>query len=247
MPPADKGVFSDRPHFVLCVQGFHTSSSVCSSKGSSSFSSKAISLICWAMLGFWCCLVSFCHLSNLKMQLSSYTDLQFEIYAAWKVAILAAVSFFGSLYRLCQSSLSSLNISESTAWLVLHDIQAHSRHVPPSSTTGPTTQSSDQAETSRQPQAAARQASQGSRTSCPTRPIRAPVFMSNPGGSAATEAYDIFHPPQYQPDPDAARPEGRRLSAWEDAWVKDPGMESHPARAHLDTGNQLCPCPLKLC
>ncbi|DBB17575.1 TPA: hypothetical protein ACH3X3_002630 [Trebouxia sp. C0006] len=63
--------------------------------------------------------------------------------------------------------------------------------------------------------------------------------MSNPGGSAATEAYDIFHPPQYQPDPDAARPEGRRLSAWEDAWVKDPGMESHPARAHLDTGKRI--------
>ena len=72
--------------------------------------------------------------------------------------------------------------------------------------------------------------------------------MSNPGGSAATEAYDIYNPPQYRPDPDAARPEERRLSAWEDAWVKDPGMESHPARAHLDTGNQLwpCTCPWKL-
>jgi len=70
--------------------------------------------------------------------------------------------------------------------------------------------------------------------------------MSNPGGSAATEAYDPVNPPQYQPDPDAARPEERRLSAWEDAWVKDPGMESHLARAHLDRGNQLCLCSLKL-
>lgn len=113
---------------------------------------------------------------------------------------------------------------------------AQSRHVPPSATTGP----SNQAETSRQPQAAARQASQGSRTSRPSRPIRAPAFMSNPGSSAATEAYDIYNPPQYRPDPDAARPEERRLSAWEDAWVKDPGMESHPARAHLDTGNAAC-------
>ncbi len=64
------------------------------------------------------------------------------------------------------------------------------------------------------------------------------------GGSATTEESDIYNPPQYQPDPDAACSEELRLSAWEDALVKDPGMESHQARAHLDTGNQLCPCPL---
>ncbi|KAL0027150.1 hypothetical protein WJX79_010555 [Trebouxia sp. C0005] len=43
------------------------------------------------------------------------------------------------------------------------------------------------------------------------------------------KAYDIFNPPQYHPDPDAARSKERRLSAWEDALVKHPGMVSHQA------------------
>lgn len=131
--------------------------------------------------------------------------------------------------------------------------RTHSRHgitsaQGSSAATGPNTESSNQAETSRQtdrqpdrqPKAAARQANQGSKTSRARRPIRAPAFLSDPGGSAATEAYDIYNPPQYRPDPDAARPEERRLSAWEDARVKDPGMESRLARAHLDTGNAAC-------
>ena len=61
------------------------------------------------------------------MRLSSYTNLRFETHAAWTAAKLAAVTLFGSLYRLSQSTLPSLNISESTLWLVLYDIQAQSR------------------------------------------------------------------------------------------------------------------------
>ncbi|KAL0027148.1 hypothetical protein WJX79_010555 [Trebouxia sp. C0005] len=94
-----------------------------------------------------------------------------------------------------------------------YEKRTHSRHgikitQGSSAATGPITESRNQAETSRQPEAAAKQGSQGSRTS---------------------QAYDIFNPPQYHPDPDAARSKERRLSAWEDALVKHPGMVSHQA------------------
>ncbi len=49
------------------------------------------------------------------------------------------------------------------------------------------------------------------------------------------DEYDIWNPPQYQPaEPSQA---DMQLSPWETANVFDSGLQPHPGRAHLDTGN----------
>ena len=49
------------------------------------------------------------------------------------------------------------------------------------------------------------------------------------------EGYDFWHPPQYQPAESSQA--DLQLSPWETATVFDSGLQPHPGRAHLDTGN----------
>lgn len=52
------------------------------------------------------------------------------------------------------------------------------------------------------------------------------------------DEYDFWNPPQYQPaEPSQA---DLQLSPWETANVFDGGLQPHPGRAHLDTGNSSC-------
>ncbi|DBA74881.1 TPA: hypothetical protein ACH3X2_009213 [Trebouxia sp. C0005] len=52
------------------------------------------------------------------------------------------------------------------------------------------------------------------------------------------EGYDFWHPPQYQPAESSQA--DLQLSPWETATVFDSGLQPHPGRAHLDTGNSSC-------
>ena len=49
------------------------------------------------------------------------------------------------------------------------------------------------------------------------------------------DEYDIWNPPQYQPAESSQA--DLQLSPWETANVFDSGLQPHPGRAHLDTGN----------
>ena len=54
-------------------------------------------------------------------------------------------------------------------------------------------------------------------------------------GDTPQDHYDIWNPPQYQPaEPSQA---DLQLSPWETANMFDSGLQPHPGRAHLDTGN----------
>lgn len=52
------------------------------------------------------------------------------------------------------------------------------------------------------------------------------------------DEYDFWNPPQYQPA--EASQADLQLSPWETANVFDGGLQPHPGRAHLDTGNSSC-------
>jgi hypothetical protein len=125
-------------------------------------------------------------------------------------------------------------VSEVDLALALALVQSMPWHAPPLDR--PSASNSSEADTEASAPPMSSQQAQGLQWAHLADDASARVAGRNPTtDDIPQDEYDFWNPPQYQPaEPSQA---DLQLSPWETADVFDSGLQPHPGRAHLDTGD----------